>query len=341
MKVNEGNNKKNGQTRRGYHAKLTNRKNRKLFGIIRMGGSKTRRRTQKQFTRMNCSPAVLGKTATQTSCFTNKALITIRDAYNAKHLDSRIMTDVPAEIWGELKTKLSSCSKEDCWLNEITDVGVRNKLDKYLFAPDKPNEWKNDPNAWLSNFDIFEVLDQYEKTYDNFKVIGPTPIDFDTKPPSMNGECVWKDLCTFSLEKYVKNGKTKLGIVFNLDKHDKGGSHWVSMFVDFKDQFIFFLDSAGEKIPKEVDALVQRIVEQGLSQSPPLHMHFYENCPLEHQYTNTECGMYSLYFIITMLTNKAENKRFSNFMDKIRFFKDKRIPDRYINKFRNVYFNSK
>ena len=49
----------------------------------------------------------------------------------------------------------------------------------------------------------------------------------------------------------------------------------------------------------------------------------------------------SVQIIITMLSNKAENKVFSNYVDKIRFFKDKRIPDKYVFKFRKIYFNEK
>ena len=61
---------------------------------------------------------------------------------------------------------------------------------------------------------------------------------------------------------------------------------------------------------------------------------------MEHQYENNECGMYSLYFIITMLTNKTEKKIFKNYMEKIDFFKNKRIPDKYMHRYRKKYFNS-
>ena len=34
------------------------------------------------------------------------------------------------------------------------------------------------------------------------------------------------------------------------------------------------------------------------------------NAYVEHQYKNTECGMYSLYFIITLLTTHKDPKSF-------------------------------
>jgi hypothetical protein len=168
-------------------------------------------------------------------------------------------------------------------------------------------------------------------------------------------------------------------MVFNLDKHDERGSHWVSLFVDLEDWFLFYLDSAGNRIPKEIRTLVKRIQRQGMSLSPPLkfkptknlirtadshsswsmtdkeinsspiakqgadlnlqRFKFYENYPLEHQLGNTECGMYSLYFIITMLTGETEGRTFRTAREKIEFFKKKRVPDKYVSKYRKIYFN--
>jgi hypothetical protein len=229
-------------------------------------------------------------------------------------------------------------------LDVIEDTKERKKISNLLFAPLQPDEWKKDPNTWLSNYDIFAVLKQYEDAYKYFKVIGPTPIDFDSRPKDMDGLCVWQELCTFSLEKYLKSGKTKMGVVFNLDKHNAGGSHWVSLFIDLDDEYVFYLDSAGDKMPEEIDRFVKRIVDQGSKHTPKKHIHIYENCPVEHQLGSTECGMYALYFIITMLTGETEGEdsniyRFKNYTEKINFFKDKRIPDEYVNKYREIYFN--
>lgn len=289
--------------------------------------------------KMNCSPAVKGKTPNNGSCFTNSVLTKLKDSYNTIHPVDKITTVNPIEIWADLKQRMTKCKKEDCWLNVIKNENERQKLDKYLFAPDQPDDWKHNSSSWLSNFDIFDVLHQYEEAFPNFKIIGPTPIDFDTRPADMNGQCVWQDLCTFSLDKMLSSNKTKLGVVFNLDEHDEKGSHWVSMFIDLDDQYIFYLDSAGNKIQPEIDALVKKIMQQGIDRG--MRIHFYENCPVEHQMGANECGMYALYFIITMLTGETEGRRFKNYVDKIDFFKDKRIPDRYVNKYRKIYFNFK
>jgi len=287
-----------------------------------------------------CSPIVNGKTQIEGSCFTPAALEQLKIHYNKNHPNNPIKESRPQELWNEFRKRLFSCRKEDCWLKEIDDKEMRENLEKFLFAPSQPKEWKKNPKEWLSNFDIIEVLHQYELTHPSFKVIGPTPIDFDSRPTDQDEKCVWEELCNFDIKRYYDSGKTKLGIVFNLDKHDEPGSHWVSLFVDLEDKFIFYLDSAGNKIPREIRKLVKRIKKQGLSHIPLLDFKFYENYPLEHQMGNTECGVYSLYFIITMLTGETEHKSLTNKTEKIRFFKEKRIPDKYVSKYRKIYFNN-
>jgi Ulp1 protease family, C-terminal catalytic domain len=299
-----------------------------------------RKSHDKKMKKMNCNPVTKHKNTVQDSCFPPETLVLIKSSYNKFHPHNKIESTNNAEIWEDLKKRLTTCEKEDCWLNQISDPILRKKLDVQSFAPDQPKVWKKNPNEWLSNYDIMDVLKQYETAYPKFHVIGPTPIDFDSRPKDLNHKCVWEELCNFRLEKYFMEGKKKLGIVFNLDDHNGSGSHWVSMFIDLEDKFAFYMDSAGSAIPKEIDALLKRIVQQGLAFKPPIHIHFYENCPLEHQYGNTECGMYTLYFIITMLTGETEGRKFKNYYEKIRFFKNKRIPDKYIQRYRKIYFNT-
>jgi hypothetical protein len=290
--------------------------------------------------KMNCNPGTKGKTIKKNSCFSQDVMQQLKESFNKGHPEKTIIHTEPRKIWTDLKRKLKTCNREDCWLDTIQDPLIRRKINKLSFAPKHPDKWKKKPNTWLSNFDIRDVLKQYEPLYKKFKLIGPTPIDFDSRPVDNDKECVWKELCTLDIKQMIDSGKTKLGIVFNLDKHTQGGSHWISMYVDLDDNFLFFMDSAGDSIPKQVNVLAKRIIKQGLELSPKKHIHYHENCPMEHQYSNSECGMYSLYFIITMLTNKTENETFTNYIDKIAHFKNKRIPDSFIHKYRKKYFNS-
>ena len=142
---------------------------------------------------------------------------------------------------------------------------MENNLDGDLLnnthAPYAPKSWKNNPNEWLSSNDIEKVMKQYEVDYPNFIFIGPSPIDFDKK--LMFGVCVWNELCNLNIIKQLKDGKNKIGIIFNTDPHNKSGSHWISLFIDIKRKFIFYFDSNGDKVPREIMSLIERIEKQG------------------------------------------------------------------------------
>ena len=172
-----------------------------------------------------------------------------------------------------------------------------------------------------------KVMKQFEKAYKCFDFIGPSPIDFDTK--KLYGECVWEELCNFNLKEQLKSGKTKIGMIFNTDPHNKPGQHWISMFINIKRKKIFFFDSTGEKAPPQIMKLVNRIREQGLNLNPKINFKFDSNEGIEHQDGNTECGVYSLYFIVHMLEDKVTEH----------YLKTHILRDDYINKFRNIYFN--
>jgi Ulp1 family protease len=148
----------------------------------------------------------------------------------------------------------------------------------------------------------------------------------------------------------MKENKTKIGIIFNLDKHDQKGSHWVSMFIDLEEKFIFYFDSAGDAIPPEIRILKDRLIRQAKKLTPPLKLLYKHNHNVEHQLENTECGVYSLFFIITMLTgdckcgdldkhNNIKDRTNMSFKDKMALFQKGRIPDSYIERYRKIYFN--
>jgi hypothetical protein len=290
-----------------------------------------------KFKPLNCSPAVKGKTPIETTCFTPEILVQIKNAYNRDHPQEAILDKDPREIWQKLHERLTTCAKEDCWLGQIKDSGLREQIRKHIFAPEQPKEWAKNPSEWLSNYDIFNVARQYEETYPEFDFIGPTTIDFDVKAKDLGGRCVEAQLCTLSLSELRQKGKTKIGMVFNLDRHDQGGSHWVSLFVDMKARVIFFFDSAAGGIPKEIQTLIDRILFQG--RQIGIKFRVYDNGSFQHQYGNNECGMYSLFFIITMLTGNTEFKKNMSMKKRIELFKRKRIPDKMVWDYRDLYFN--
>ena len=310
-----------------------NKKNTKRKRKIRTGGGKRKVKKNKQkqsksteisFKNLQCSPDPEKKK--DYTCLDDQTLLKLKDLWNARHPDVKIESKCPKEIWSKLKEYLKSiCNKESCWLKQNF---VEGKLDTELrdsFAPKSPADWKKNPNEWLSSVDILDVMKQYEKAYKCFEFMGPTPIDFDTK--MMGDQCVWEELCKFNLQEQIDSGKTKIGIIFNTG----GGKHWFSLFINIKKGEIFFYDSAGDMAGKEIQAFIDRVIEQGknLKQTKPIAFKMDSNYPVEHQMGTTECGVYSLYFIVHMLEDKLTGH----------YLKTHKIKDKYMQQFRKVYFN--
>ena len=263
-----------------------------------------------------CAPRKKGD-VNSFSCYTNDMLEKIKEMWNKKHPDNPIHTTIPMKIWKEYQKKIGElCDNEECWIN--------NNNNNNLFAPPKPTY--EDKNEWLSNIDIANVLKQYEKLYYCFYFLGPTPIDYDSKQGS---GFVCNKIANFNLKKYIDERKSKIGIVFNLDKHTQGGSHWVCLFINIKQKYIFYFDSIGNKMPTQIKKLVDRIVKQGNELSPPIHFHVEVN-KLQHQRKNNECGVYCL-FVITTLLQDTKN---------IYELKKERYPDEDIYELRSVFFQN-
>ncbi len=72
-----------------------------------------------------------------------------------------------------------------------------------------------------------------------------------------------------------------------------------------------------------------KIIEQGSKLHKPIKLTFDQNYPIEHQYGDTECGVYSLFFIIHMLEDKITSH----------YLKTHILKDDYMEKFRKVFFN--
>ena len=282
-------------------------------------------RNAKTFKKASCSPS--GKKHGFT-CLQDDSLVKLKNMWNARHPDDKIINESSSqEIWQQMKQKMNTlCDTEMCWLKQKFVDGKLNKALSDDFAPEAPRNWTKNPNEWLSSVDIIKVMKQYEKKYKCFEFIGPSPIDYDSH--YLDGQCVWEELCHFELEKEIKKGKTKIGIIFNTDPHNKPGQHWISMFINVKKQKIFFFDSVGDKAPQEIMNFVKKVQTQG--DAIGKKMVFDQNHPVEHQYEDGQCGIYSLYFVIHMLEDKANEGE---------YFKTHIIPDKYVEKFRKIYFN--
>tara|TARA_Y100000590_G_C15612816_1_gene974510 strand:+ start:141 stop:1085 length:945 start_codon:yes stop_codon:yes gene_type:complete len=281
-----------------------------------------------KFKKENCAPKKKGETLDYT-CYTKESLHKIKNIWNIKHPTQKIKTNNPRKIHKSLQYALqNTCNAESCWLkHKCIKEKIPINIHQNTFAPRTPPEWKKNPVEWLTSIDILNVMKQYELSNPLFEFIGPSPIDYDTH--KAYGECVWEELCKFSLKKNIKKKKTKIGIIFNLDKHDKEGSHWIALFINTMKKKIYYLDSYGEPMPRQVKKFVKKVQKQATAIGEGTYK-LLEN-KKRHQYSESECGMYCLYFIIQMIKGRSFNSIFN--------VKYKKLSDKWMTHLRKVYFN--
>ena len=280
---------------------------------------------QKKITKTNVK---IIKSVTSESCFTIDALRKIATKWNETHPQMKIdFTTITTgkTLWNAINNVMKyKCNDELCWLKQefIKDSYLQKELLK-SFKPFMPKSWSENPREWLNTIDIRDVMNQYEQKYTNFEFIGPVPMDFDTKVGF--GECVVDELCKINLDELMKKGKTKIGVIFNLDKHTQSGSHWVAMNCDINRGEICYWDSYGIKPNPEVVVLMNRLKEQAYKLNKKLEIKINK---VRHQYKNSECGMYCIYFITSLLDGKTFETVVKNIVD-----------DDTMNNKRNDFFN--
>ena len=243
-----------------------------------------------------CNPKTLQ--TTRTTCLPHDMIIRLRDAWNERFPKHAIPHSLrkKEELWSAIRNRLDNqyaCSSEYCALKRL---GKESEGAKY-FRPPKPTEWIQDPKEWHSTSSIARVMQQYEDAYDHFEFIGPVPIDFDAILEGNWGKCVVDEICQLNIQDLRKKGTTCIGVVFNLDPHDKPGSHWVCAYVDILAKKAYYYDSYGYEPCPEIKRFLRRCREQGCSEI------IWND--IQHQKKDTECGTYCMYIILSLLQGKS------------------------------------
>lgn len=256
-----------------------------------------------------CAPS---KKFLEKSCITLETIINMAEAYNIwsqKHkLNGEIQlskgnmemlkpNEYKKYLLNELSRRLDDiCDDQICWTKQEFVKYMKKELHHELthktFRPIGPQG----KFTWLNTVNINEVMKQYEDLYNDFKFLGAVPVDFD-ELPSLG-------ICDLNFDELIKKGKTKLGIVFNLDEHYKSGSHWVAGFCDLLNHKLYYYDSYGIYPEARIRKLFMRIVDFCKKKSNKQKIIAYYN-KHRHQYKNSECGVYSISFILNLLNGKS------------------------------------
>lgn len=246
-----------------------------------------------------CAP---GKSFKDGSCFTLENLIEIGENFNKTFPNKsfQIRRDkkyLLRNLTSRMKEKYD-CDNQICWINTSFVKNIKNSdISHFTFRPNGPRG-KYD---WLSTSDIDKVMTQYESKYKNFKFLGAVPYDFE--------DLSYLDTYNFNVEKARKEGKTKIGMVVNLDTHDKDGSHWVAFYSDLKSKQVYFFDSFAKQPGSRIKKFAQKFFYEfnggGTSNYNSEKNIMYNKT--RHQFSNSECGVYSMNFIIRLLHGETFN----------------------------------
>ena len=133
-------------------------------------------------------------------------------------------------------------------------------------------------------------------------------------------------MCKFTLSKAESEGKTKIGLIFNEDYHYQEGSHWICAFLDIPKRTFYFIDSVGNPMPKEVADFAERLSRESETLYGEKLSIVASTMP--HQRGNNQCGMYCLFFIISLLTGTATYEELMQ----------ERIPDGAMQELRRFLF---
>lgn len=265
---------------------------------------------------MNCAPS---KTKKDKTCYSKEQLVKMAEALN-KHHKTKINTSKSKnEIWNQIRDHLfDECLFEWCWLdNKAIKTLNDRELKEFTFKPAMPKEWQKNKYTWLTTTDINKVMKQYENMYENFRFFGPVPVDCPKD--------IYCELSDIDLKKLKLRGIDYVGVVFNLDRHDQSGSHWVGLFVNIPKRVISYYDSTASPPPQYIKFFID-MLERNLSKINENKITYNYN-KKKHQFGGSECGIYSMNFIIESLKGKT--------MDD---FQKKKIDDFSINILRNYLY---
>lgn len=241
-----------------------------------------------------CAP---GKSFREGSCFTMDDLTDIATNFNETfpNRSFTIKKDkkyLLRNLTSIMKEKYN-CDDQTCWINTSFVKNMKNdNITKFTFRPNGPKG----KYEWLSTSDINKVMEQYENKYKDFKFLGAVPYDFEDLP--------YLDTYNFNANKLKSQGKHKFGMVVNLDTHDKIGSHWVGFYSDLNSKKVYFFDSFAKQPGSRIKKFGEKILNEFNGGGNIKNNNITYN-QVRHQFSNSECGVYSMNFIIRLLHGES------------------------------------
>lgn len=227
---------------------------------------------------------------------------------------------------------LLNCDSESCVVShpafrefaepKIGEAKIEANLDQRF-----KTEGPRDSRKWLSNHNIDETLKRWSLAFPEFHHCPFSMIDFERT----GGPLARLDVAG------ILGGKSKtcIGGVINTGASSGKGKHWVCFFVDARESrdsrrvTVEYFNSTGRPPPKQVVEWMEKtrasLLQAPGSRFPRVDTVVVTRVP--HQNSNTECGMYALYYIRCRLVGRGYET-----------FERDRIPDAAMADFRKFVF---
>lgn len=292
------------------------------------------------------TPEIIGGLITNTdesecirvnTCCSSKPIINLMSKFiNTTEGNTKIIENNNEVI--EKIEKVLKCDSESCVLvnpefNKFVEKETgNNNIIKYELHKNFKTKGPRDNTNLLSNYNIDDTLIRWAREFKDFYPCPFSMIDFKT---------VVNDFYTINLDDVVsgkvsyrdpidgiQHGPFKTyGCVLNTDVSTGRGKHWVCIFVDCRSKVwtIEYFNSSGN--PPHYD--VTEWMEKQRSNLLKIHnnVETITVTNIVHQKSNTECGMYVLYYIRSRLDGIPYC-----------YFLTKRIEDADVTKFRKHVF---
>jgi len=272
------------------------------------------------------------------SCFSRNDLIEIAKRYNKTHnnkIDIK-SSDNKRAIWNKIQKSLQqACGNDEvCWIRQpfLAHSRLGTNVEDFFKPPAPLGSYQ-----WLSTDQILSVMRQHDKKHSYFKFFGPFPIDFM--------ELDYKEAIKFRNPRNLFDPQNEIiGTIFNLDPSDMPGSHWVALVINKRRRAISYFDSYGDKLQfpniagiSYTDSLGRKPSNPSKIPMPPQVQQFIAKIneklgykvkvnTIRHQYANSECGIYSMHFILKSLKHPFEK------------IAQDIILDEEVNRYRDIFF---
>lgn len=204
-------------------------------------------------------------------------------------------------------SKILGCDGESCVLSHsdfkgTVGVDVAEYEKKLRMNPVGPH----DSNDLLNNFNIDEVLKLYTRKYPNYHHIPFRMIDFKVTETNWFNSRKKDQTLTFlnPKEHITDRSKDCCGVVLNTDYSNGRGKHWFCLFFDFRNInhiTLEYFNSSGNMPPQEVHVYLVALKRKVYMEYPKSECTIETVSNKQIQYSETECGVYSLYYIISRL----------------------------------------